>query len=284
MKFILTAAFSLLLLLSTSQAEEKTGGSKSRLKGLLITGGCCHDYSNQKLIITEGLSQRVSIAWDIAHEGGESRDFKVSVYSKPDWAKKYDVIVHNECFGAVTDDEFVRGIAAAHHEGVPAVFIHCSMHSYRSAPVGADSWRELIGVTSRRHEKQRSELVKTINAAHPVMKGFPAEWKTPNGELYVIEKHWPNCVPLAQAFGPDTQQENTVIWLNTFGKARVFGTTLGHHNETMNTEEWLGVVSRGLLWTVNGLDEDGRAKSGFEGTGVKPIVLPKLKPEPEKKS
>ncbi len=261
-------------------AEDKP----TKLKGLLVTGGCCHDYENQKHIITTGLGQRASISFDVVHEGGSGRDHKVSVYQQPGWAKKYDVVVHNECFGDMKDDELVKSVAQAHFEGVPGVFIHCSLHSYRNAPVGADSWRELLGVTSRRHEKQRAELVKTLKPDHPVMIGFPKEWKTPNGELYVIEKNWPNCTPLAQAFGPDTSQEHTVIWTNTFGKAKVFGTSLGHHNETMNTEEWLGVVSRGLLWSVGKLDDSGKPVSGYEGTGIKPIELPKLKPEPEKKT
>lgn len=266
----------LALLCSTADAQPKA----APLKGLLITGGCCHDYENQKRIITEGLSQRVNIVWDIVHEGGTGREHKVSVYEEPGWAKKYDVIFHNECFGGVVDDKFVQAIAAAHHEGVPAIFVHCSLHSYRDAPVAADAWRELIGVTSRRHEGKRPLSVKTVNDDHPVMKGFPAEWPTPNGELYKIEKVWPNCIPLAQAFGEDTKQDHTVIWLNTFGRARVFGTSLGHHNETMNNNVWLDVVARGLLWTVDRLQPDGKPMKGYEGSGVKPIVLAEKRAAP----
>ncbi|MCA9058239.1 MAG: ThuA domain-containing protein [Planctomycetaceae bacterium] len=243
------------------------------LKGLLITGGCCHDYENQKRIITEGISQRVNIEWDVAHEGGESRDHKISTYKQPGWAKQYDVIVHNECFGAVVDDEFVRSIAEAHFEGVPAIIIHCSLHSYRMAPVGADSWRELIGVTSRSHEKHRSVLVKSVNDDHPVMRGFPAEWQSPNGELYKIEKVWPNCIPLAQAYGADTKLDHPVVWVNTFGRARVFGTSLGHHNETMNTEVWLNLVSRGVLWTTEKIKPDGSPMPGYADSGIQPIIL-----------
>jgi type 1 glutamine amidotransferase len=256
------------------------------LQALLITGGCCHDYESQKQIITQGISQRANVVWDVVHEGGDSRDHRVSVYKEPGWAKGYDVIVHNECFGAVTDDEFVRSIAAAHHAGVPAVFIHCALHSYRSAPTGADAWRELIGVTSRSHEGKRALKVRVMERPHPILAGFPDEWMTPNGELYKIEKLWPNCTPLAQAYGEDTQQDHVVMWTNTFGKARVFGTSLGHHNETMNTAEWLGVVSRGLLWACGKLDERGQPHPGYNGSGVRPIEIkppepvadPKFKP------
>ena len=266
-------------LLSVAPAAD----GEAKLKGLLVTGGCCHDYGNQKQIICEGLSQRVSISWDVVHEGGTGRDHKVSVYQTPGWAEKYDVIVHNECFGGVRDDAFVKSIAQSHFEGTPAIFVHCALHSYRAAPTGADSWRELIGVTSRRHEKHRGVLVQNVNQSNPIMIDFPTEWKTENGELYIIEKAWPNCVPLAQAYGADTKKVHPVIWTNKFGKARVFGTSLGHHNDTMNNRIWLDVVSRGLLWTVGRLDEQGNAAPGYAGTGVKPILLPGLKPIPAKK-
>ncbi len=271
----------LILVIAPAVAHSQESTRSGKLKGLLITGGCCHDYAAQKQIITQGLSQRMSIDWDVVHEGGSGRKHKVSVYADQNWVKKYDLIVHNECFGAVADDMFVQSIAAAHHAGVPAVFIHCSLHSYRSAPVGADAWRELVGVTSTSHESKRPVVVRRLVADHPIMIGFPAEWKTPNGELYKIEKHWPNCEPLAEAWGEDTGKSHTVIWTNKFGRAKVFGTSLGHHNETMNTDVWLDVVARGSLWCCDKLQADGRPAAGYEGTGKKPIVIKDDKPAPQ---
>ena len=251
------------------------------LKALLITGGCCHDYENQKRIITEGLSQRAHIVWDVVHEGQDARDardHKVSVYSEPDWARKYDVVVHNECFGRTTDPEFVKGITQAHFNGTPAVFIHCSLHSYRASGA-ADAWRELIGVTSTSHEGKRPLDVVRLDGEHPVMASFPQRWRTPNGELYKIEKLWPNSTPLAQAYGKDTQRDHVVVWVNSFGGTRVFGTSLGHHNETMNNDVWLGLVARGTLWATGKLGDDGRPLPGYEGSGIKRIVIDdKLEP------
>jgi len=251
------------------------------IRALLITGGCCHDYEHQKQIISEGISQRANVTWKIIlHDGSDKREFEVPEYRNPDWAKGYDVIVHNECFGAVTDPDFVKGITAAHFNGVPAVIIHCSLHSYRNSGA-ADAWRELIGVTSRSHEKARPEHVVRLDIEHPVMTGFPATWNTPRGELYKIEKVWPNCTPLATAVGVDSDYPNPVIWVNTFGGTRVFGTSLGHDNDTMNTPEWLGLVARGTLWAAGKLDDDGNPLPGYAGTGVKPIRLESLKPIPE---
>jgi type 1 glutamine amidotransferase len=249
-------------------AEPQT--AKPKLKGLLITGGCCHDYKRQTEIITEGLSQRVSIEWDVVHESDE-RKTKISIYDKPDWSKGYDVVVHNECYGEVDDVEFVQKIVKGHTEtGVPAVVVHCSMHTYRAAQT--DEWRKFLGVTTQRHEKLKRQL-DVVNAAadNPIMAGFPKQWKTPNGELYLIENLWPNCKPLATSYSDETGKDNVCIWMNTYGKARVFGTTLGHHNETMQHEVWLDTVARGLLWAVDKLQADGTPVAGFEGTGKGPL-------------
>lgn len=248
------------------------------LKGLLITGGCCHDYKAQEKIVTEGMSQRVNITWDVVHEGGGKGKHKISKYSEPDWAMGYDVIFHNECFGGVADADFIQGITAAHHQGVPGIFVHCSLHSYRNAAAAADPWRELIGVTSTRHENRRGLTVRTMNETHPIMKGFSDSWETPHGELYKIQKMWPNCVPLAQAYGEDSKKDHVVAWTNTFGKARIFGTSIGHHNETMNTDVWLDLVARGVLWSTQKLQEDGTPVQGYAGSGIKPILI-EMKPE-----
>src|SRR4029079_17853901 len=121
-----------------------------------------------------------NVEWTIVHEGvpekggTDARDHRVSIYEKEDWAKGYDIVLHNECFGAVNDVAFVERITAPHKAGLPAVMLHCSSHSYRAAQT--DEWRMCVGITSRSHEKNRDLLVKNINPEHPVMKGFPGEW------------------------------------------------------------------------------------------------------------
>ena len=63
------------------------------LEVLYITGGCCHDYDGQKKVITQGMASRARINCTVVHEGGTTTDHKVSIYSKPDWSKGYDVQV-----------------------------------------------------------------------------------------------------------------------------------------------------------------------------------------------
>lgn len=238
---------------------------KKPLKVLMVTGGCCHDYERQKLILAEGISARANVEFTIVHEEGVNKSdkgHKISIYEKDDWAKGFDCVLHNECFGAVDDVKFVERIAKAHFDGVPAVMLHCSTHSYRMAKT--DEWRKCVGQKSMSHEKARDLLVKNITPGHPVMKGFPAEWPDKADELYKNELLYDHFVPLAKAWGEETKKDHNVIWVNTYGKARVFGTTLGHQNGTMSDAVYLDLVTRGLLWACGKLGDDGKPLTGYE--------------------
>lgn len=251
----------LLLIVSAGLTANAADRAKP-IRALMVAGGCCHDYENQKRIVSEGISKRAHVTWTIVHEGGKSRDHQVSIYTNPNWADGYDVIVHNECFGGVDDVDFVETIAKPHKNGVPAVMLHCSTHSYRVAKT--DEWRKAVGLSSYSHEKRRDLKVVNLRPEHPVMKGFPAEWLNPSDELYKNEKVWPNLVALADSYGKDTKKDHVCIWLNTYGKARVFATTLGHQNSTMQDPVYLDLITRGLLWTVGKLDETGKPITGYE--------------------
>lgn len=230
------------------------------IRALLVTGGCCHDYEAQKKIISEGVSARANVVWTIVHEGKDRTD-RVSIYAEPDWARGYDVVVHNECYGAIEDVPYVERIARPHFEGVPGVMLHCSTHSYRAAKT--DAWRQAVGQSSMSHEKSRGLEVKVTANDHPVMRGFPEVWRDPSDELYKNAKLWPNLVPLATAYGVETKQDHVVIWTNTYGKGRIFGTTLGHTNATMQDPVYLDLVTRGLLWACEKLDENGKPLPGY---------------------
>jgi type 1 glutamine amidotransferase len=233
------------------------------IHALLIAGGCCHDYATQKKLLTEGISARANVTWDIVLEGAGTRNHRMSVYDKPDWSKGYDVIVHDECFGDVTNVDFIEHIAKAHFDGLPAVMIHCAIHSYRHSTT--DEWRKLLGVSSFYHDTARKFEVRTLHPEHPIMQGFPSLWQDPApDELYRMAKLWPNCVPLAKTIDPTNTPDTTCVWINTYGKARVFGTTLGHANITVQNETYLDLVTRGLLWACGKLDDNGKPKSGYE--------------------
>ncbi len=265
----LCAATSALVLLSIPPAP---AAEAKPIRALLITGGCCHDYNKQKVIIPEGVSARANVEWTVVHEGGNSTKHMVSIYEKTDWASGYDVVVHNECFADVADAAFVENVLQPHREGTGGVVIHCAMHTFRA--LKGNDWREFLGVTSTHHGPQHPLDVKNLQPENPIMKTFPAMWTTGNEELYAIDKLWPNATALAQAPDKkkdkdtgawvDTTKQNAVAWINTYGKGRVFGTTLAHNNATMSHTNYLDLLTRGILWTVGQLGDNGKPRPGYE--------------------
>jgi uncharacterized protein len=223
------------------------------LKAMLVTGGCCHDYDTQRVIVTEGLSRQLgNIDWTI-HQYDEKKDTRATVYENPDWADGYDFVVHNECFGDMKDAELIRNIVSGHERsGAAAILIHCSMHSYRNSEA-ADVWRQFIGVTSTYHEKEKRSLpvIPTQEGRQSkLLASLGDRWDTPNGELYVIKQVWPGTTVLATAFSIEEDADQPVIWRRESGGVRVFGTTLGHHNETVRSEPWQAVVAAGTRWAI----------------------------------
>ena len=191
------------------------------------------------------MAKVLPIDWTVVVQGGNGTTAKLPIYENPDWAKGFDLVVHNECSADVDDDAFVRRITEPHRAGrIPAMVIHCSMHSYRA--LTTDPWREFLGVTSRRHTRAHNVAVKFTAKDHPAVQGLPDTWSTPTDELYVIEKLWPGTQALATAVSPEDQQEYPVAWAHDFGGARVFGTTLGHGNETWNDPVFQDLLRRGL--------------------------------------
>jgi uncharacterized protein len=237
----------------TPPAGRRGGGGdpmagQPRVKALVLSGGGFHDYPYQARMIMDAIGKAVPVDWMVAVQGGRGTRGHLPVLDNPDWAKAYDIIIHNECFADITDPEFIRRITAAHRAGVPGIVIHCAMHTFRAATV--DDWREMLGVTTRRHTKQFNIPVKVVAKDHVIMKGFKEDWVTPSDELYVIDKLWPNATAIASATSPEDQREYPVAWVNNYHGARIFGTTLGHGNATFDDQTFQDLLARGFKWAV----------------------------------
>lgn len=262
------------------------------LKILLVIGGCCHDYKNQQHILSEGIQARINSEVTVEFTPDGSTKPQFPIYQNPDWAKGYDVVIHDECAADVTDPKIIENIVGAHKNGVPAVNLHCAMHSYRSGsfqqPMKPDApeaaWFNMLGLQSCRHGAQKPIAVTYTDKNHPITKGL-ADWTTMNEELYNnvhgIEgnfKNWPTAKPLAegkQDAGDRPGENHTVIvWTNEFGdkKTRIFSTTLGHNNETVGDKRYLDLVCRGLLWTCGKLDANGKVMEGYVSKHYKPAA------------
>jgi uncharacterized protein (TIGR03067 family) len=239
----------------------KPGSRPKALRGLLVTGGCCHEYDRQAVTLMEGISKRANIGFTLVRDAGaDGTQHRISAYEKENWAEGYDIVIHNECYADEKDPAWLERIVAPHRAGVPAVVIHCAMHCYR-APT--NEWFRFLGVTSHRHGSHFAYPMTNVKPEHPVMIGFPAVWQTPNEELYIIEKIEKEATPLATGYSPETKRGEANVWVHQYAKARVFGTTVGHYDKTMSDPVYLDLVARGTLWATGHLGDDGKPSPGY---------------------
>jgi len=261
------------------------------LKVMLLTGGCCHDYKKQKDILKAGLEARANIVVDQVHVDDSSTKPRLPIYGNSDYAKGYDLIIHDECSADINDPAVIAGVLKPHADGLPAVNLHCAMHSYRfgnyQKPVaaGADnaSWFEYLGMQSTSHGPQEPIEITYTDKASPITTGL-ADWTTIKEELYNNVQIMPGNQALAkgrqivkskkkQADGTETVEEKAVetvvVWTNLWkNKTRVFSTTIGHNNATVEDAKYLDLVTRGVLWATDHLNPDGTAAKGY-GPGGK---------------
>lgn len=245
--------FAISLAAAETPAPAKKAAETKPIRALLVVGGCCHDYTTQKLIISEGTAARARIEWTLVQQGGTATNSRIPLYEKADWAKGYDIVVHAECFSDVKDPKYTETILKPHREGIPAIVIHCAMHCYRD---GTGEWFNFCGVTSHRHGGHYAFDVENRKPEHPVMKGFGSTWKTPKGELYWISELKSTATPLGIGKNTESNKDEVCIWTNQFGKGKVLGTTIGHYNEEMADPKFLDMLTRGILWATDKKAED----------------------------
>lgn len=234
-------------------------------KVLLITGGCCHDYATQKEILKKGLEQRLNVEVTQINSPDKSTKPPLAIYGNPDYAKGYDLVIHDECAAGVTDPAVIQGVIAPHKNGVPGVNLHCGMHSYRfgdfQKPVapGAENaaWYEYLGLQSTGHGPQEPIAIKFVDVAHPATANL-TDWKTIKEELYNNIQVLPSAHALAKGTqitknkdGSEKSNETVVTWVSNYGKTRVFSTTIGHNNATVEDARYLDMVANGVIWALN---------------------------------
>ncbi len=227
-----------------------------KLKALWCTGGCCHDYKKHASLLTGEISKYASVGSKIV--------WGVEQFKDKDYARPYDVVVYDLCYGNEKDPEIIGNITRTIRDGKPTVIIHCSLHTFRAGD--RESWCEAMGMTSVSHDRFRALGTKKATD-HPITKFWPADWKTPGEELYQCLKFWPNATALLTMYSPQSKKDHPVCWINSYGKARVFATTLGHNMLTVGQKDYHRLLANGLLWTCGKLDESGKPMPGYEGTG-----------------
>jgi type 1 glutamine amidotransferase len=228
------------------------------IKALIITGDNmpAHDWKGTTQVLQDFL--------------GSSGRIKVEVTTTP--AKdltdanlaRYDVLILNyrdtKDGGADTRwskenmDAFLKAVKEGKglvvHHFASAAFSNPNNPEFEKAIAGG--WRTQ-GYHGPKHEFQ----VKKTAVKHPVSEGLPVEFDHVIDELYSASMRTRGSLVLATAYADPAKPMGTgmaeaVIWVNNYGKGRVFENALGHDTTAMSDKNYQEWMKRGVEWAATG--------------------------------
>jgi type 1 glutamine amidotransferase len=228
------------------------------IKALIITGDNmpAHDWKGTTQVLQDIL--------------GASGRIKVDVTTTP--AKdltdsnlgKYDVLVLNykETKDGAEDtkwsdankDAFLKAVRGGKglvvHHYASAAFANPNWKEFEQAIAGG--WR-----TQGYHGPKHEFTVKKTAVKHPVSEGLPASFNHVIDELYSASMRTRNSLVLATAYADPSKPQGTgmdeaVVWVNMFGKGRVFENALGHDTTAMSDKNYQEWMRRGVEWAATG--------------------------------
>lgn len=250
----LTAA-AVVLLLAGSIARAADGP----VKVLIITGDniAAHDWQGT----TEAFLKIL----------GDSSRFRVDVTKTPakdltdENLARYDVLLLNYFPTAQGGEDtkwsdsnkaaFIKAVK----EGGKGVYVH----HFASAAFANPNWKEFEQAiaggwrTQGFHGPAHEFKVKKTAVKHPASANAPAEFDHIVDELYSGSLRTKGSLTLATAYcDPEkpagTGMDEAVIWVNTFGKGRVFNNALGHNANAMSDKNFQEWARNGLTWAGGG--------------------------------
>lgn len=201
------------------------------------------DFSKYKLVVLDyngdSWSDKTKAAFvEYVKNGGGVVSYHAADNSFPEW-KEY-----NEMTG-------LGGWGNRSEKDGPYVY-------YKNGVIVTDTSKGIGGS----HGKRREFLVRTRIIDHPITRGLPAEWLHGMDELYSqLRGPARNMQILATAFadsavGGGTMRDEPILMTITYGKGRIFHTTMGHADEgggpSMHCAGFITTLQRGAEWAATG--------------------------------